>query len=240
MPARHAAVVFMLLALAATVAGQPRGGSLAARSKPAWLWSDEERLAARFDPRLLRERIDAFNREQQQIPDEHRRLIRSHAAADAPADFVAGRRNPELLMRWELFNTLIATAYGGTEQKRDGFRRMFRLQAERGGLELPPDYFERIERAAHGYIAARAALEALGARVRATADERERAVLLGEIESMRPSLCPLRAEALANTRASLGVTFDRFLYTAVAPGQMVESRDPIAASRHLFIERGCR
>ena len=76
--------------------------------KPAAEWTDEERIAARYDPVLIAERNEAHYKEH---PED--REVPSASAYSAPEHrttsiTVDGKRNPELLLPHELFEGIVA------------------------------------------------------------------------------------------------------------------------------------
>lgn len=83
--------------------------------KPVWLWTDAERLAARFAPGSAEKRAAAS-------PDQ--RMGHDGPQREIPnLDFVDGRKNPELLLPFELFREMVKLRpYYEESLKRAGFK----------------------------------------------------------------------------------------------------------------------
>lgn len=63
-----------------------------AKAKPAWEWTDEERLAARYDPANLQARRGAYQK-------------KMGAKATPEYDSIEGKKNPELLQRSDILSS---------------------------------------------------------------------------------------------------------------------------------------
>src|SRR5947208_1284214 len=74
-------------------------------TKPAWRWTLDERLAARHDP------VAAAVRLLELPAAQAAGRIKSTAAQIAPdqADFISGRKHPELLLPWEIFDYMMTS-----------------------------------------------------------------------------------------------------------------------------------
>lgn len=100
---RLAVVLSLILpALAvATQASEPPGKQAAGEknAKPAWEWTVEERLATRFDPIQMRQRVEA-----NAAPEALRHLPPNH-------DYLVGFDHPELFLPVEVFQMFTERAF---------------------------------------------------------------------------------------------------------------------------------
>lgn len=204
----------------ATIA-PPRGP----RQKDPWAWTVDERLRARFDAQAAAERRTKRATEPYGF--------RSVEANPPEVNVVIGRRNPELLLPWEIFSYLIDTAYAPDQGRSNQFRRAF----EAGG-PLPPELWDRLASCLVRYLSERDSEEALLPR-----DSGGDRVLEGsrrtQIQELHRQRCATRQLALTCARQQFGDrVFDRFLYQRVAP-RVFRFWDGDAASLR-FIEGGCR
>jgi hypothetical protein len=190
--------------------------------KPAWQWTLDERLAARFDPAAQAAREAA-----------HRDVIaRLHLGG--PADIVDGKVAPELFLPSELFSHLLKVAFLevgtlGSEPRRA-------IEERAAGLGFARDLWPRLETAAWPYLK----LYGAHSRLFGSGDALGGKGLLGQPSSQLAD-CRLRAEALATAKASFGEKpFLRLLYEAVAPTTRVSyTVNSISRAQARFIEEGC-
>ncbi|HEU4521645.1 MAG TPA: hypothetical protein VFT12_06560 [Thermoanaerobaculia bacterium] len=171
---------------------------------PPWLWSDEDRIQERFNPRSIHERRDAEHARPRRETDTRFTLPDHRMVID-------GRRNPELLMPWEVMNVLLAqldVPPGEFEVARTTLRDAI----ARAGWD-PERFWRDLEVVAAEYIAAR----------RALAEARGR---YGLPEGrLVKHVCAARAKALTEARTVFGkIAFDEFLYTAIAPNMHITAR----------------
>lgn len=96
-PARHLVLPVILLCLFSW----PVTAQTSERRKQPWDYTDEERLEKRFDPASIRERAE------QEFAES--RLPRTESLPET-RNFIDGRKNPELFMPWELFQTMLMAA----------------------------------------------------------------------------------------------------------------------------------
>ncbi|HEX9981972.1 MAG TPA: hypothetical protein VGF69_01790 [Thermoanaerobaculia bacterium] len=217
-----------------TNAGLKDGGRPAAGHNPPkalWQRTDEERLGERFDPRSMRER-------RAREATEPFGVSRSAGAGnDDGSNVIVGARNPELLLPWELFNHLMNTTNLPEPEHRDGWPRIYAERA--AGLDLPSDFWQRLDRVTAAYrtlIASRWAAEAL----LNNDDRADDAAARMRLQEVDQAMCAERAHALENARLEFGRDwFDRFLYTAPAKSLTVISSDETPAD-HRRISGGCR
>lgn len=205
-----APILLVLLASVPAVAEVP--------SKPAWKWTFEERIAKRLDPDAIRERTNANERD---LVD----FRASVGVAPMPVRFVIeGRRDPALLMPFELFGSILE---GLDDQPGSGARRVYRRPIIESGWE--EETFWRILRDATAEM---------------MKTQRERLALKdGDGYALNVKECGSRAEALQVVREQLGAErFDRFLYEKVAPNVGIGSDFPLANEewRLRWVEGGCR
>lgn len=203
--------VLFILTLAAAVPAQTGAG------KKAWEWSPEERVAARFAPRAVAARIEA---------------VRGDAAV---TDHVSGASHPELLLPTEIVTTFTRSAYAQAE---DDVARAFRAEAARKAVELglPQDFMSAFEAEMRAFIALQAEEEALRRSLsQGTADV---ATTTAKIRRLQSEQCPLRAAAMAALRQQFGVSFDRFLYLALAPNIVQTTFNPKRTAASLLRQEG--
>src|SRR4051794_36431467 len=86
--------------------------ALAASSppKPAWQWTVDERLAARFDEAARNQRVDEYVAQRTARQGRHAALS-TPAAPSRPTDVIHGSAHPELLMPHEIFTLFTRAAY---------------------------------------------------------------------------------------------------------------------------------
>jgi hypothetical protein len=211
-----------------------------AAPKPPWQWSDDERLAVRFDPVSMAERRSPEVLAQYGFkpPTTPRAVSQSTKGAGGPITFVIlGERNPELFMPFELFDFLIETALQEDTNVRVSWQKIF---AENAGAPLPSDFWNRLERAAKPYLDAQRALSAKNREWKA-ASEAQRNAMAPSFAGLQDRLCGARAEALTAARNEFGTTvLYRVLYERAAPGLHQWSSDPLPAEKLRAIEGGCK
>lgn len=194
-----------------------RGG----REKAKWEWTVEERLSARFDPVLAAKR-----------------------AARQPQGMgtVSGEVEPELFLPGELFSSLLA-GLDADAKFRETSRAILRNRILEFGLD-PQQFWRELEDAISSHVRLTSRYAALLNRLRESEPGTgTRGEIEAEKERLGPVLCRSRADALAEARRHFGAeTFDRFLYTVVAPGLTIAPADlRLATAEHaLFLEGGCR
>ncbi len=232
----------LLTFISFTVAAQtaPPARPAVAAAKPAWAWTLDERIARRLDPALIRERTQASERdrvERDGFTPEVRASV-GHLATSVRF-VVEGRRDPELLMPFELFNSILEGV--GEPDNRSGTRRVYRDEIRESGWE-EEFFWQTLEEATAEYWTTtdeRIAME----RSARTLPLAERRALNIRAEALSVSGCRLRAEALQRVRQKLGAEkFHRFLYEKVAPNVGISSDFPFGNEewRLRYIEGGCR
>ena len=192
--------------------------------KAAWDWSLEERLEAR---RLLK---DIQVRQPAPVPGD--------ASGPSSNPTIEGSRKPALLLPGELFRQLLSLGFAPSGEAREVFRHS--IFAKAADLNLPPDFWQRLEGISAAYLGAFDEARALAAQLR-TAKAEGAADLRRRLEAVQGSQCAHRHEALTAARLAFGAKlFDRFLYQAVAPHTNVTLTTPINLSRLEWVERGCK
>jgi len=213
-----------------------------AATKPAWEWTLDERIAKRLDPASIRERTQASERDDIE-KDGFTPEVRASVGLlfVAPTRFVVeGRRNPELLMPFELFGSIL----GGVDTEpdnRNGTRRFYRDEIRESGWteEL---FWQTLEQASVDFMKAQEERLAMEYKAQSLPLAERRALSI-KAEALGPRECGLRAEALRAVRQKLGAEkFDRFLYEKVAPNVGIGSDFPFGNEewRLRYIEGGCR
>jgi hypothetical protein len=208
--------------LAVASQDEPRG-----TAKKKWQWTDEERLAIRFDPSLAAKRA-AVQRE-------------ASVVENAPAwGSISGHRDPELFLPIELFTSLM-TGIEGEPAARASYRAGLRGRIVAFGLD-DTEFWIELERAAYSHLKLFHRYTGLTEAIR-DAELHARKDLENAMERLQPELCESRLNALLKARQQFGAEeFNRFLYSAVAPGLTITAAAPSAATaEHLrFLSRGCR
>jgi hypothetical protein len=209
--------------------------------KAAWEWTLEERLAARFDPHQMRQRIAAARETgaHGMVRVDPSMTVASLASAEQLPTIIDGNRNPELFLSWELFDDLLREAYVEPSEARDTIRATFLERATR--LSLPPDFWDRLAVAAASRLELIARERELLA-ARSVADVESRRHADAELDLIEAQLCSARSESLRKARIAFGEeTFNRFLYVAVAPNLKYQMEPGKAGAKELRAgEEGCK
>ena len=165
-------------------------------AKQPWQWSDEERLASRFDAQSRAERTAAYRQSHPGAEGDGQR-----PPASGLTYVIDGRRNPELFMRHELLDHLLR-GLGSNASDRETYQRA--LQSDLAALGMDASTFwAELEKAGHSYLLLKRKLEARG-HGRSRADQN--------------GLCAARATMLAAAEKRFGAErFAKLLYTVVAP-----------------------
>jgi hypothetical protein len=202
-----------------TMGEQPRASE--ADEKPAWKWTQEERVAARVNPRSQGERRERARALGQEMSEK--------------ASIVMGSVEPELFIPAELFEFFITTVF----VEHAGARASWRGDIDtRYSGHLPDDFWERLGRVTHDLQARLSSERELGRKL-TTADAFERERISVRIDEVRVEKCTLFREALGSARALLPAgEFDRLLYEAVAPN-IVKTEPASSEALMLRLERGC-
>lgn len=198
--------------------------------KPAWQWTLDERLAARFDPEGMKRRAaeDAALRRKSEIQFGER--------FDAPDDQLAldGRKEPALFLPGELFNALLSSAFHENAFHEQEVRSWIEERA--AILGFGSDIWVRLEKVTAPYLRLRdeSHLRALEAHARSEDYE------TSEKETLE--ICRAQAQALAAAKAEFGEqAFLRLLYEVRASTLSITYIGTEGTSDHLrFREGGCQ
>lgn len=217
---------FVGLPLAVHAADNPRN-----RREPQD-WSLQERIAARVNPQLARERVDRAQRER-----SARERLSNVPAATFPngrraLDVIRGSVQPELLLPTEVFDSLISRGYVGAAAWREIHER------DIVAAGLPPTFWDDLAEVAAPLIDHMRRQHAALSSVRENPHLRER--VEREIADGYPALCRHRAAALRDARQRFGPPFDRFLYASIATGMSITTDEAWDGSALLQQEAGCQ
>jgi hypothetical protein len=190
--------------------------------KPAWQWTLDERLAARFDPAAQARREAA-----------HRDVV-AHLHLNGPADVVEGKEAPELYLPTELFSHLLRVAFpppgaGATLPRRA-------IEERAASLGFTGDLWPRLEIA----VAPHLDLQLGSSRLFGPAPALGGKGLFGK-EATQRAQCRHQADALAAAKAEFGEEqFLRLLYEVVAPTvRLSYSVNWMSRAEARYIEQGC-
>lgn len=237
----------LIVALAARAATPEQDGASprpsAKAERAAWQWSDEERLKVRFDPVSIRERSSREATEPYgvQPPNVVRGTSKTTQSVDATAgNLIVGRRNPELLMPFELFNLLIEQGFTGDAAARAEFRKSVAPQIEATAI-APDTFWSAVERAAAPFIRNQQQERELLAQLNEAKTDEARTAIRQQLKNLQQPQCQQRAAALEAVTKRLGrsVVY-RVLYEGIAPSLNVTSVEPDTPARLQFVAGGCR
>ena len=221
------------------VRAQPPESANAPKSgKPAWQWSLDERLAARFDPTAMKARQARRLAEQKSDEAARRALgIPEDPLFDGfePSTYsVEGKDDPELFLPSELFRHLLATCFppeGNSSSRR-------RIEQRAAALGFGSDLWSRLGKVAEPLLAYDRERHKLAMDTLRSGAE----VLEPEDRYLR---CYLQADALSAAKMEFGEeAFFRLLYETVAPSLSI-SDSPNQSAAELakdlrYLEEGCR
>jgi|GEM_PF-6253519 len=209
--------------------------ALRAQSEPPekapWQWTLEERIAARYNPERMRERVERGARQ----------AAKQDYEVPPGQQTISGHEEPEQFLPTEVMSELLYTVFGSNREARQIWRRVFEERLAAAGVKLPADFYRDLSILAN---------EHLGRlhRARQKAQElpnlkgNERAKALKEIQALQQGGCERTFELLTQARALFGQkTFDEILYVGIAVGKwqtFVYKPGDEARARH--IEEGCK
>src|SRR5437588_7489769 len=224
--------------LALVAAAWAASAMTAPPSKPIWQWTTDERLAARFDEAARIRRVEAF---EAQRAISHTRAASGAARAVAlprrPADSIHGSEHPELPMPFEIFTSFTDAAYGADDDVARHVQRDATVQASK--LGLPPEFLPTLRKQARVFIAMQREERTLKQQI-FTGGMTDPQSGMARLRELQKSECASRAAAMRNLRARFGAGFDRFLYSAIAPGVFRDYFEPISAQTLRAEEDGCK
>lgn len=192
--------------------------------KPAWEWTLEERVAARFEPAARRVRVEQHIQRSQNVSDEM-----------ASSDSIKGSDNPELLTPTEVLGTFVRAAYSFDDRVAQNFLNDAREKSRQFGM--PTDFMDVMKKE----VAETAEWERKAREIRARLTQgagNETDILLSDLEAAETEACRTRAAALAALRKRFP-DFDRYLYSSIAPGVFYTFSDSTTIERLRREEDGC-
>jgi hypothetical protein len=200
-------------------------GDVAAPNKPPWEWTDDQRLAVRLDPAAIAQR-DA---EHEKARQGHGLSLQPLSVYRTPRLVIDGALHPELFLPYELFTCLLDAVdprYSAAERKVKqefydrGLRKIGYRPADFWGIFAPlVARYYRVQR-----------------------DTEQREPRHDSIDA-HVALCRERIVLLEAARERFGrTTFDRILYTVVAPKtfQTGSVPGPDGAAGLKYLSGGCQ
>lgn len=188
-------------------------------AKPAWLWSDEERIRSLVDNYAAATRV------------QRARAKEGPSAASATNndryDVFFGDENPELFLPHDLFDNLLAM---GTADSVASFTYRHANEPARKRLGLPDDFWTKLDAIAAPYLADK----------KAERDHFLHGKFVDDVDALRNEMCRKRYDALVECRRTFGPAFDEFLYTAVVANMFHVSFVKPVPDVLRRLSRGCR
>ena len=207
-------------------------GAPGSPSKPAWEWSDDERIRVRFDPTSIRERAAAHAGATQ---PSARAQTQSVGEPRSSQHIIDGSRDPGLFLPVELLDVLLQGLHSDA-----AFRTHARVALAKDIREMgytENDFWNKLQQLSAPYRALTSRPSNLAIQRVKTPD--------GKIASFPIDVdrCVARYNFLQSARTTFGAqAFQRFLYTAVAPEiwRADTTQWPDPAQELLFVAGGCR
>jgi hypothetical protein len=231
----------LLLSLAGAEQAPPPEIRTLPTRKPAWEWTIEERIAKRIDPASIHERAEAER--EQNFKDGFTPEFHASIGMPNPTEhfIVQGGRDPELLLPFELFGSILQGVDTDPEEPR-GWRARYRASIREFGWE-EQTFWNTLQEASAEYRKIQHERLALEYSAPSLPLVERRAATI-KAEALGISNCRLRAKALQTVREKLGRDkFDHFLYEKVAPNVSISSGLPFVNNeewRLKFVEGGCQ
>lgn len=211
-------------------------------AKAAWQWTNDERLAARFDPASIIERsspeaTQPYGASASATPSG--RMQSQGVGTPRTTNIIIGRRNPELFMPFELFDRLVRDGVSAADADAQArFRE--RLSRVIAPVMNPQDFWLTIETASQPFANADREVRHLSASLSDAASDR-RPKILREINDAQQPMCRARAEALLLAEKSIGrEKLYRVLYDGVAPELSTFGGAEATAEQMRHIAGGCQ
>jgi hypothetical protein len=172
--------------------------SVSAKAKPAWEWTLDERLAERFDPAKIQERDEAYVSMYGAAHPELRSKQTTPRHTGTHLQYgIDGRRNPELFLPHELFESLVRS-FTPDASRRTRTREGFAAGLRCAGFD-PDSFWSALEPEVVPYL---------------KWQDRQGGMSGSEVYEK----CRARHDALEAARQLFGAArFDKMLYTVVAP-----------------------
>jgi hypothetical protein len=201
-------------------------------AKPAWEWSDEERVRVRFDPTSVRERAAAHAAGITQ-PSVHSQAQPSEQSRPSQQYFIDGSRNPELFLPDELLDSLLVGLHSNAAFRTNARHALAGGIREMGYAE--DEFWARLQRLSAPYLALKSH-PGNGNLLRLKTPDGKLASFPIDVDR-----CVARHNLLQAARTTFGAEkFQRFLYTEVAPEvQRGEAAQIDPSQELLFVARGC-
>ena len=186
-------------------------------AKPAWQWTVDERLAARFDEAARARRVDEYLAQRAVTGNR----APATAIANRPTDVIHGSKHPELLLPSEIFTSFTRAAYEEDDETAANVRAGAAPQLP--SLGLPADFLSSWRSIAGVFITQQQEELRLKRAVysgKSTNSARDKARLrqLGALE------CRSRADAIRRLRTAFGARFNQFLYAVAAPNVFIVNK----------------
>lgn len=189
--------------------------------KPAWEWTNDERIGERLNPQWQEERRQRANAGGDDLPEG--------------VSVISGSLEPELLFPEELFDMFASEVLADDPRVRAAFRT--EISNSYSG-ELPEGFWTDFEAVASELKKISQGGKQIG-RDAATAVDTERDRALIRLDKVRSQKCTVFKETLRRSRALLPPgEFDRLLYEGVAPNLTIQE-DTSTNSLLDRVERGC-
>jgi hypothetical protein len=210
--------------------------------KPAWEWSDEERIRVRFDPASIRERAAAhadalppYARPQAQSAQAPRSSQQIAEAPRTSQHILDGARDPGLFLPAELLDVLLQGLHPKATFRMHARDALAKDIREMGYTE--DGFWNKLQQLSAPY-------RALTLRPKNLAVQHVKTPA-GKMASFLVDVdrCVARHNLLQSARTTFGAqAFQRFLYTAVAPQvwQSDSTQWPDPAQELIFVAGGCR
>jgi hypothetical protein len=216
---------------AATMPGVDVAGQ-GSSAKPAWEWSDEERIRVRFDPASIQARAAGHA---DSLPPYAHSQVQSARAPRSSQHVLDGSRDPGLFLPAELLDVLLQGLNSNASLR--AHARDALANDIRGMGYSENDFWNKLQQLSAPYRALMSRPNNLAVRHVKTSDGKTASFL---IDADR---CVARHSLLQSARAAFGAQiFQKFLYTAVAPqvwrSDTTQSPDP--AQEMIFVAAGCR
>ncbi len=231
-------VVSTVLSMPAAAQGADvENGSL---RKPAWKWSLDERLAARFDPKSMAAREGERQAKETELRKRWAKSVLEEKARETEPssvqEIIYGSKTPELLLPMELFDALLERGFPPNEEKEHLQESRVWIEERAAALGFGQDFWTRLEQAATSYL-----------KLLHEADRQPPAIQASD-DKYKIGRCRARSQALESAQAEFGEEpFLRLLYEAVAPNVAIArllGRNPPDYQRYSeelrFQERGCQ
>jgi len=226
-----------LAVLAALCAQMSYAEEMQARKvKAPWEWTDEERLAKRFDPADIQERFEDAARREDAVT-----AALPHLNQDKTMVRIYGDKNPELFLAWEVFRNFI----GGPLFSEDPeIRETFRLSVAEQHPDLPLDeeFWLTVESASADFLDHLRKEKAAFAVANELPPEQAKAEIDAYLATRNDrDLCRMRTDTLERVRQAVGrVLIDRILYETTAPTMALAHQRSLGPEHFQFIAGGCR